>query len=640
MGEILLSEVGDRRLIRVANRSCSNAAWGQVVSLLIDSGATYDHGAMAIEVSQFRSSILPLVRIAEALHAKLTYDENVRRIFEVHLSELVDLGALRREGSRADVDDARDCLERIPRWTPPQPLTDRQFDNVARLAGMRHGANFSVPGAGKTRTALALYSLVRHLGTVDRLLVVGPKNAFATWEDEVRQCISGASCCRLVGGRRRVEEILSSVPEIALITYQMVSHCLDALTRWIRAGKAHVVLDESHRVKAGSSGVYANAVLQLSGLASRRDIMTGTPIPNSVADLDPQLKFLWPGQEVFSQTRHASQAEALRTVREATRNLYVRTTKDQLGLRPLSIIRTPVDMGRLQAEIYEALRNAFRQELGEVPRVDRKRFQAMGRQSIRLLQAATNPELLLAGETDFDADPVLIPKGSRLWDLCQNYDRYERPAKVWVAISRAEELARKDQKCLIWSCFVPNVEAIARRLRDLGAEFLHGQVPTSESGEPDTRESRIRRFHDDPDCWVMVANPAAAGEGISLHRVCHYAIYVDRTFNAAHYLQSLDRIHRLGLPPDATTTIEVLHALGTIDETVEGSLSRKTLAMAGILNDHGLARLAYFAEDVVEELPGGLDSDDVIAVIEHLGGQAHLPGRISPRGGSTRGART
>lgn len=57
---------------------------------------------------------------------------------------------------------------------------------------------------------------------------------------------------------------------------------------------------------------------------------------------------------------------------------------------------------------------------------------------------------------------------------------------------------------------------------------------------------------------VMVANPAAASEGVSLHRVCHHAIYLDRTFNAAHYLQSEDRIHRFGLPKDQETIVEIV----------------------------------------------------------------------------------
>jgi hypothetical protein len=43
------------------------------------------------------------------------------------------------------------------------------------------------------------------------------------------------------------------------------------------------------------------------------------------------------------------------------------------------------------------------------------------------------------------------------------------------------------------------------------------------------------------------ANLAAMAEGVSPRHTCHDAIYVDRTFNAGQYLQSLDRIHRLGL---------------------------------------------------------------------------------------------
>lgn len=121
----------------------------------------------------------------------------------------------------------------------------------------------------------------------------------------------------------------------------------------------------------------------------------------------------------------------------------------------------------------------------------------------------------------------------------------------------------------------------------------------------------------------MVANPAAAAEGISLHRVCHHAIYVDRTFNAAHYLQSIDRIHRLGLPSGTETTVEILTAAGTIDEEVQQSLARKTLTMAAVLDDHHLARLAIDADEA-EAIPGGLDNYDLIAVIKHLERAGHL----------------
>ena len=44
---------------------------------------------------------------------------------------------------------------------------------------------------------------------------------------------------------------------------------------------------------------------------------------------------------------------------------------------------------------------------------------------------------------------------------------------------------------------------------------------------------------------LFIANPAAAGAGLTLHRA-RFAVYESMSNQAAHYLQSLDRIHRRG----------------------------------------------------------------------------------------------
>ena len=85
-----------------------------------------------------------------------------------------------------------------------------------------------------------------------------------------------------------------------------------------------------------------------------------------------------------------------------------------------------------------------------------------------------------------------------------------------------------------------------------------------------------------------MANPAACGESISLHQNCHFAIYVDRTYNAAHYLQSQDRIHRFGLSKNTKTIVEILYAKNTIDESINRRLNLKTRRMAEILSDSSL----------------------------------------------------
>ena len=129
-------------------------------------------------------------------------------------------------------------------------------------------------------------------------------------------------------------------------------------------------------------------------------------------------------------------------------------------------------------------------------------------------------------------------------------------------------------------------EVISERLHDLGAVYIHGGVDAGSEDEEDSREWKINEFKNNPNCKVLVANPAAAGEGISLHKVCLNAIYVDRTFNAAHYLQSVDRIHRLGLEEHERPLIEILVSENSIDQVVWRRLNEKITAMLRALNDH------------------------------------------------------
>jgi len=119
----------------------------------------------------------------------------------------------------------------------------------------------------------------------------------------------------------------------------------------------------------------------------------------------------------------------------------------------------------------------------------------------------------------------------------------------------------------------------------------------------------------------MVANPAAASEGISLHTVCQNAIYVDRTFNAAHYLQSEDRIHRLGLRKDQAPTVEILEGRSTIDEIVRLRLGLKVDRMSTVLDDPSLNvdPIPFDPSyDNGDDYGSGIALDDIAAIIRGL----------------------
>ena len=117
----------------------------------------------------------------------------------------------------------------------------------------------------------------------------------------------------------------------------------------------------------------------------------------------------------------------------------------------------------------------------------------------------------------------------------------------------------------------------------------------------------------------MISNPQTLGEGISLHKVCHDAIYMDRSYNAGHYLQSLDRIHRLGLPVDQETSIHILSTKETIDQRVGIRLEQKIERLSDALKDEGLIKSSLPDEELI--LPNellGIDKFDLDDLLSHL----------------------
>lgn len=575
-----------------------------------------------VPVLGFRRTASDLGALLTSFDAEVQTDDATGRILQAQLDEIRARRAAESDATTLNAADVRERVMRSGRFA--RRLTKEQERDLGRVLHLAHGANFSVPGAGKTTALLAAYEAERAEGRVDRLLVVSPKNAFISWEQELEADYPEAhrpQLARLTGGRAGTEAVLDSDPEIVLVSYQLLPNVLDLVIAWAARRATHVVLDESHRVKSGQAGVIAAAAMRLAGTSARRDILSGTPLPQAPEDLRPQLDFLWPGQRIMPELRVVAEApdEVLGDVERRVRPLYVRTTKSELDIPDLTgPVPVLVDMGPLQRELYDLLRSEAARAASGMLIHDRAFFRSLGRQVVRLLQVASNPMLLTQTELTDTTALERPPQEARAWDLLRDFARYEQPAKVAEAIRRTEAAIAQNKKVLIWSGFVLNLTSLARLLEGHSPVVLFGQVETGDVNDPDTREGRIRRFHEDDTCRVMIANPAACGEGISLHKACHYAIYLDRSFNAAHFIQSVDRIHRLGLEPDTETLVEVLEARGTIDQRVSQRLKAKIEAMARILNDRGLAALAYDPDDIIEEFPGGLEPDDVEEIIDHL----------------------
>lgn len=476
-------------------------------------------------------------------------------------------------------------------------LTINQLNNLKKISHLPGAATFSVPGAGKTTEALAFFFV--NATDIDRLLVVAPKNAFSAWDEQLDACMGEnyGKFVRLRGGEAAIQIALRTNPRFMLITYDQLSRVKNTIVPLLSSGNIYMFLDESHRIKGGKQIKRADAILEMAHLPKRKLIMSGTPMPQSPKDMVSQFSFLYPTKDVTDTT-----------VIDLIQPIFVRTTKEQLGISKLDHRVVQVPMTQLQREIYKTLKSEVRRQLNPVlSDSSRYELRRIGKCVMKVMEFVSNPSLL-SNDMDYAFD-------RRVGALLLESDG----PKIDYVCRRARQLAAEGKKVLIWSSFVQNVELIALRLSDLGAEFIHGGVDAGDESDFDTCEGKIKRFHTDDTCKVLVANPAACSEGISLHKVCQYAIYLDRSFNAAHYMQSEDRIHRLGLSPDAKPQIEFVECEDSIDQVVRTRLELKVKTMAQALEDSSLSvEISSVDYDEEAEDYDSLTADDAKAVIEYF----------------------
>lgn len=488
------------------------------------------------------------------------------------------------------------------------PLTDFQLRDLNKMAHLAHNANFSVPGAGKTRATLALFHLHRLRRQAERLLVVAPKSAFESWRYEASVCFE----------RPPVVGVMDSevVPpaDMLIVNYERLPQATPQLVRWLRERPSLLVLDEAHRMKLGTLGAWGSACMTLAPNASRRAALTGTPAPNGVQDLENILSFVWPGQGRAAVQR-ATASGNLRDASRMLRPLFVRTTKQELNLPPMEVAVRRLEMVGLHRELYDAV--AMQQSVATRP--GGGDLQALGRIVLYLLMAATSPALLARGASRHDPlpyqlPPLQVPPNSSLGELLRDLPNFELAPKYREVVAIVAANAEAGRKTLVWSTFVRNLTTLERLLGRFNPAVVHGGV--------EDRDAQIRRFRESSSCTVLLSNPATLGEGISLHHVCHDAVYLDRDFAAGRFLQSLDRIHRLGLAPDVTTRVTVLVSEATIDEVVEQRLADKLRFMGGVLDDPAVRELGDLDEEI--SISAGLASADVAALVGHL--SSHAPG--------------
>jgi len=495
-------------------------------------------------------------------------------------------------------------------------LYDFQFLSSFHLAFSQYACNFAVPGAGKTSIVYGAYTYLKNLPKndekhVEKIMVIGPLSSFAPWENEYQECFGLRPISQRMSGvsiDTRKQHLYSGNPaELTIISHAGVANLETEIKDFLKKNKVMLVVDEAHRIK-NPDGVWANSILEISKEAKARVILTGTPLPNGYEDLYNLYKFIYPFKykEILnmhltnlsdmSKNDSIDSARVLKFI-ENISPYFIRIKKSDLKLPKVHENLIQVDMDSPQRKIYDFIESKYIKSFEKNSSATAKDVLNKAK-LIRLRQASINPSLLMkplretleVDDVNGDKDPNCkysnydeFPDDSEIVKLIYDFNKITIPSKFKATKKLLNnEIFMRNEKAIIWTIFIQNAKELQKYLinNNIKAKLLIGEIPQEE------RENIIEKFNNpnNNDFNVVIANPFSVSESISLHKGCRNAVYIERDYNCAMFLQSKDRIHRVGLEKNQETNYYYIVSKNSIDSIIDKKLNIKAERMSKVID--------------------------------------------------------
>ena len=496
-------------------------------------------------------------------------------------------------------------------------LREKQAWDSFFMFAMRKSANFSVPGSGKTSSVYGVFSFLSYKGLVDKIVMIGPRSSFISWKDEFYNCFGNKRKLEIFNiqdysnSRDKKNALLYKAvhkKNLLLFNYESLDSILEEVKNIID-DKTLLVFDEVHKVK-NPNGKRAKNALKISYNARYTIALTGTPLPNSYLDIKNLLHILYHEEynDFFgfgdAQLRIPSEYD-IENINKKIKPFFCRTTKKQLEVPEVNPdIILPCKLSDKENKIFNILLLKYaKSKLALI---------------IRLLQLESNPKMLLKAisenQEDFSAildttsDPEDIDYVDYSQDIKDLINSLGKTEKFNSCIQQVKKLNSEGKSVIIWCIFVDSIRQLASQLEKEGisAGVIFGSTSEEE------RKNILNKFKE-KEMDVLITNPHTLAESVSLHSVCHDAIYYEYSYNLVHLLQSKDRIHRLGLKEGQYTQYYFLQSIFVTRDGFEYSLDQKIYQR---LLEKEKIMLDAIDEDILESL--GSIEDDIEVIFKDL----------------------
>ena len=432
--------------------------------------------------------------------------------------------------------------------------------------------NIIVHNCGKSFALIYTYKALLEKGLVDKVLVLCPSSLTYNWYNEVLK--TNLFVPVIVEGTKeqKINILKSKTGNFFITNYEaIINHrkknkdeekkdekeYLDIekeLTSFIQKHKFMLVIDESHRIK-GRSGKVFKFLRKLIKHIQYRYISTGTLIANRPEDAWSQMFVINPnilGTSFFSDfarrfcvtgNNYSEYAivgyknlDQLKFIIE--QNTIRHLKKDVLDLPDKIYKNYYINMDKKQQNLYNELENNILKVIEEYSEDINK----ITTNVFTLIEMASNPNLL---DDSFPEETEKLKELDILLD---------------------ENIMISNRKVILWTNFVKNIKLFENRYKKYNPRVVYGAVGNKE------RQDAVNDFQQDDTVKLFIANPAAAGVGLTL-TASDLAIFYDRGFSYTQWAQATDRNHRIG----AKNNVEVISLINrdTIDEGIDKVLSNK-----------------------------------------------------------------
>lgn len=463
---------------------------------------------------------------------------------------------------------------------------------VFGIHNMRAGL-FLDCGLGKTKVTTDILRYARDYNGEGKALVMVPLVILYKWSEELT-LHSGDQLKPVVidGTPKKKRALLKEPGDVYICTYGTASSLADEIIDAI--DYTATVVDESHNLQTHNSDK-TKAAVYLARKAPRRIILSGTAALGDPRHLWGQLDFLapflhepsyWKFCERYVQFQSGSRHRIVTgfknlDILQRRMNLVgLRRQKSEcLDLPERTFVNFSYTIGKDQRAMYNELVKASRAELATTLRMTEEATPATRLTKLcqilsgYYVQSNKNPQVcdgcayldhcvqnrIHPYTKDCQVEPIAPPS---------TIVRFEANPKL-KALDELIELQLVDPtaKTIVWAHYLEELNLIEQMFEDrgIGTVRVDGGVNGSEV------KARVDKFQSDPLCRVYLGQ-IAAGIGVDL-TAANYTIYYSLDWDLGHYLQSLDRNHRIG--QQRNVTVYVLSCPGSVEDAIYGALQNK-----------------------------------------------------------------